>query len=129
LHECTLLGVLDAGNDASILLERLSIREESPSTKGENTMARVMLVSLVVLCVWPLSVSAGVLGACGTTDAQEPVAALEPGAPTRVPLPGEQAPNFELPAVVGDEITNVKLSDYDGKWRVVCFYPADFTFV
>jgi alkyl hydroperoxide reductase subunit AhpC len=47
----------------------------------------------------------------------------------RVPLPGEQAPNFMLPAVVGTQVKNIKLSDYDGKWRVVCFYPADFTFV
>ncbi|MBN1884817.1 MAG: redoxin domain-containing protein [Candidatus Krumholzibacteriota bacterium] len=47
----------------------------------------------------------------------------------RMPLPGDPAPNFELPAVVGNEIRMIKLSDYDGKWRVVCFYPADFTFV
>jgi peroxiredoxin (alkyl hydroperoxide reductase subunit C) len=46
-----------------------------------------------------------------------------------MPLPGDQAPDFELPAVVGDDIRMVKLSDYDGKWRIVCFYPADFTFV
>ena len=32
-------------------------------------------------------------------------------------------------AVVGDEIKSIKLSDYNGKWRVLCFYPADFTFV
>jgi peroxiredoxin (alkyl hydroperoxide reductase subunit C) len=46
-----------------------------------------------------------------------------------MPLPGDRAINFELPAVVGDNITTVKLSDYNGSWRVVCFYPADFTFV
>ena len=46
-----------------------------------------------------------------------------------VPLPGEHAINFELPAVVGDDIKQIKLSDYSGQWRVVCFYPADFTFV
>jgi alkyl hydroperoxide reductase subunit AhpC len=23
----------------------------------------------------------------------------------------------------------VKLSDYKGKWIVICFYPGDFTFV
>ena len=32
-------------------------------------------------------------------------------------------------AMVGDQIKMVKLSDYKGKWRVLCFYPADFTFV
>ena len=47
----------------------------------------------------------------------------------RVPLPGEPAIDFQLPAVVGDEIKMVKLSDYRGKYRVICFFPADFTFV
>ena len=47
----------------------------------------------------------------------------------QVLLPGQRAINFELISVVGEEIKNVKLSDFNGKWRVVCFYPADFTFV
>ena len=75
--------------------------------------------------------AAQVLGGCGTPGENE-AATTEPGealinAP--VPLPGQRAINFELPAVIGDEIKKVKLSDYNGKWRVVCFYPADFTFV
>ncbi|HHI68838.1 MAG TPA: redoxin domain-containing protein [Planctomycetes bacterium] len=53
-------------------------------------------------------------------------ASLGPG---RLLLPGEKALDFQLPAVVGDQIKMVKLSDYKGKWRVLCFYPADFTFV
>lgn len=44
-------------------------------------------------------------------------------------LPGDHAVNFSLPAVVGNDIKTIKLSDYAGKWRVVCFYPGDFTFV
>ncbi len=75
--------------------------------------------------------SAQVLGACGSKDALKPAPrpAAQIGVVTRVPLPGEAAPNFELTAVVGQQIKQVRLSDYDGKWRVVCFYPADFTFV
>ena len=46
-----------------------------------------------------------------------------------VPLPGQKAIDFELQAVVGDEIKNIKLSDFTGKWRVLCFFPAAFTFV
>jgi alkyl hydroperoxide reductase subunit AhpC len=46
-----------------------------------------------------------------------------------IPLPGQQAIDFELPAVVGNDIKNIKLSDYNGKWRVLCFFPAAFTFV
>jgi cytochrome oxidase Cu insertion factor (SCO1/SenC/PrrC family) len=88
-----------------------------------------LLILLLVLILAPATTSAQVLGSCGTPDATKPAAAPAPGEATRVPLPGEKAPNFELPAVVGDEIKSIRLSDYDGKWRVVCFYPADFTFV
>jgi len=43
---------------------------------------------------------------------------------------GEEAPDFEASAfVLGEGFKNVKLSDYRGKWTVVCFYPGDFTFV
>jgi len=43
---------------------------------------------------------------------------------------GQQAPDFEANAfVAGEGFKPVKLSDYKGKWIVVCFYPGDFTFV
>jgi len=43
---------------------------------------------------------------------------------------GKKAPDFELPAyIIGEGFKNVKLSDYSGKWVMVCFYPGDFTFV
>jgi hypothetical protein len=45
-------------------------------------------------------------------------------------LVGSEAPDFEANAFVADEgFKLVKLSDYKGKWIVVCFYPGDFTFV
>jgi hypothetical protein len=86
------------------------------------------------------SARAEVLGPCGTQDAMTPgaaaaapaagaVAAAPALAISPLPLPGQQAPNFELQAVVGEEVKTIKLSDYDWKWRVICFYPADFTFV
>jgi peroxiredoxin (alkyl hydroperoxide reductase subunit C) len=31
--------------------------------------------------------------------------------------------------VQGEGFKNIKLSDYRGKWVVLCFYPGDFTFV
>ncbi len=37
------------------------------------------------------------------------------------------APAFELSGVVGREFTKVRLSDYQGKWVVLFFYPLDFT--
>lgn len=42
---------------------------------------------------------------------------------------GKPAPDFELSAFVGAGFKNIRLSDYKGKWIVVCFYPGDFTFV
>ena len=43
---------------------------------------------------------------------------------------GKEAPDFEASAyVVGEGFKNVKLSDYRGKWVLLCFYPGDFTFV
>jgi peroxiredoxin 2/4 len=42
---------------------------------------------------------------------------------------GQKIPEFTVPAVVGSELKNISLSDYQGKWVVLFFYPADFTFV
>ncbi len=42
---------------------------------------------------------------------------------------GEPAPSFTLDAVVDKEFKKVSLADYQGKWVVLFFYPADFTFV
>jgi len=42
---------------------------------------------------------------------------------------GKPAPDFELSAFFKGGFKNVKLSDYKGKWIVICFYPGDFTFV
>lgn len=43
---------------------------------------------------------------------------------------GAEAPDFEANAfVAGKGFEPVKLSDYKGKWIVLCFYPGDFTFV
>jgi len=42
---------------------------------------------------------------------------------------GKPAPDFEASAYVDGGFKNIKLSDYKGKWVVLCFYPGDFTFV
>ncbi len=43
---------------------------------------------------------------------------------------GNEAIDFEANAYVeGAGFKQVKLSDYKGKWIVLCFYPGDFTFV
>jgi alkyl hydroperoxide reductase subunit AhpC len=42
---------------------------------------------------------------------------------------GQKAPDFTAPAYHRGGFTSVKLSDYAGKWVMLCFYPGDFTFV
>ncbi len=45
------------------------------------------------------------------------------------PLVGNQAIDFEANAYFEGEFKNFKLSDFKGKWILLCFYPGDFTFV
>lgn len=54
---------------------------------------------------------------------------------------GDQFPAYDLTAVIGGDLTQVDAkqpddyftrvtsSDHDGKWRIVFFWPKDFTFV
>jgi hypothetical protein len=42
---------------------------------------------------------------------------------------GKKAPDFIAPAYQKGEFINVQLSEYLGKWVLLCFYPGDFTFV
>ena len=42
---------------------------------------------------------------------------------------GQKAPDFIAPGYQKGKFINIKLSDYLGKWVLLCFYPGDFTFV
>ena len=42
---------------------------------------------------------------------------------------GGPAPDFELAGYYKGGFKNFKLSEFKGKWVVLCFYPGDFTFV
>ena len=48
---------------------------------------------------------------------------------------GDKFPDFNLPACVSinksyfDNFKNISLNDSNGKWRVIFFYPFDFTFI
>jgi len=42
---------------------------------------------------------------------------------------GQKIPEFKMSAYQDNAIKDVRLSDYKGKWVVMVFYPADFTFV
>jgi hypothetical protein len=42
---------------------------------------------------------------------------------------GKLAPDFTAPAFYNGKFMNINLSEYKGKWVLLCFYPGDFTFV
>ncbi len=60
------------------------------------------------------------------TDPHEPSSTHKEPSMIKV---GQKAPDFTAPAYHEGEFTSVTLSDYLGKWVVLCFYPGDFTFV
>lgn len=42
---------------------------------------------------------------------------------------GEKVPDIAFQSYYKDDIKEMKLSSFEGKWLVLFFYPADFTFV
>jgi len=42
---------------------------------------------------------------------------------------GKPAPDFTAPGYYNGKFMNFSLSEYKGKWVLLCFYPGDFTFV
>lgn len=56
----------------------------------------------------------------------EPTATKEVSAMIQV---GKKAPDFAAPAYQQGKFISLNLSDYLGKWVLLCFYPGDFTFV
>ena len=42
---------------------------------------------------------------------------------------GKKAPDFAAPCYYQGKFQSVQLSEFLGKWVVLCFYPGDFTFV
>jgi len=42
---------------------------------------------------------------------------------------GKPAPDFTASAFYKGKFMNTSLSEYKGKWVLLCFYPGDFTFV
>jgi peroxiredoxin (alkyl hydroperoxide reductase subunit C) len=75
-------------------------------------------------CVKP---TAGVILPQADSPAVQPQIKKE--VPKMLARVGKPAPDFELSAYFEGGFKNVRLSDYKGKWIVICFYPGDFTFV
>lgn len=80
--------------------------------------------------------SIGCARVTGSVTSEEPVASsptpLSPVQTKEVKMTarvGQKAPDFTAPAYYRGTFTQVKLSDFAGKWVLLCFYPGDFTFV
>jgi len=75
-------------------------------------------------CVTPAK---GVLAPAAAAPAAPQASTKE--VPRMLPMVGKPAPDFEVTAYADGGFKTVKLSDYQGKWVTLCFYPGDFTFV
>ena len=69
-----------------------------------------------------------VVGASSKPQSSQPEERPEEESMVQVKV-GGKAPDFQAPAYHQGKFTSVKLSDYLGKWVLLCFYPGDFTFV
>ena len=76
-------------------------------------------------CVTPAK---GVIASSPAEETPDVSAPEQEVAPMSI-MVGRPAPDFEANALVGLDFKQIKLSDYRGKWVVLCFYPGDFTFV
>jgi hypothetical protein len=68
-------------------------------------------------------------GPVGGSAAHEDAMQEEWKEESQVTLIGKKAPDFTAPGYHKGKFVNVKLSEYLGKWVLLCFYPGDFTFV
>ena len=62
------------------------------------------------------------------SDTQIPVTQSEKEKKPMIQV-GKKAPDFVAPAYHKGKFISIKLSEYLGKWVLLCFYPGDFTFV
>ena len=73
--------------------------------------------------------AAGVIAAEAAGAPTSPETQASKEVPKMTARVGRPAPDFEAAAFIDGGFKNIKLSDYRGKWVVLCFYPGDFTFV
>lgn len=70
----------------------------------------------------------GVVGEPPPKETKQSESIEKIGGPQMIQV-GKKAPDFTAPAYLDGEFVSVQLSEYLGKWVVLCFYPGDFTFV
>ena len=82
-----------------------------------------MAEELNVRCARPTSTTVGEIAR--DENSQQQGRKEEP----KMILIGRKAPDFTAPGYHQGKFINLKLSEYFGKWVLLCFYPGDFTFV
>jgi len=85
-----------------------------------------MTEDVIVSCV---GVGAAPMMASWDPDAVPAESRDEEGGKMAVARVGGKAPDFTATAYFEGTFKRVSLSDYGGKWVLLCFYPGDFTFV
>jgi len=83
-------------------------------------------MELFLECSWTPNVF---IGTCAKTGYEKQDPKQEERKTMLSVLVGGKAPDFQAPAYYKGSFTTVKLSDFLGKWVMLCFYPGDFTFV
>ena len=61
--------------------------------------------------------------------ADEETKMIQPKEASMSVMVGKEAPDFEAAAFHEGGFKNIRLSEFRGKWVMLCFYPGDFTFV
>jgi peroxiredoxin (alkyl hydroperoxide reductase subunit C) len=84
------------------------------------------MAETAVGCARPTGAKVGETPAPNATQSEQP---KEEAVRMNMAKVGSKAPDFEAPAYYKGKFGSVKLSDYQGKWVLLCFYPGDFTFV
>ena len=71
----------------------------------------------------------GPVGEAGPDNQESKVETHLPKEKSTMIRVGKKAPDFTAPGYQQGNFVSVKLSEYLGKWVLLCFYPGDFTFV
>jgi hypothetical protein len=124
-----------ASRNSPTLKERQELWKEGKkmTAKVLATVGMLLLVALPAFATdqgkqSPDQCVAPAKGPIVSQSAQQAQSQSAPTAPARAQV-GKKAIDFEANAFYQGKFKNVKLSDYKGKWVVLCFYPGDFTFV
>lgn len=74
-------------------------------------------------------VTSSVAGESPPESSASPESTIREEVPRMSVRVGQKAPDFTAPAYHKGSFTSVTLSEFAGKWVMLCFYPGDFTFV